>query len=57
MSETHTTDKIPGPPEGVCKFYVEKKRRYCKFPPSKSEEFCIQHLPRNSAGEVGAAIF
>jgi len=35
-----------------CQLYITKKRRYCKFPPTKGQNFCIQHLPRDEDGQV-----
>lgn len=35
-----------------CKFYVERKNRFCKFGVVKGQEYCSEHLPRTESGEV-----
>jgi len=33
----------PDPPEGSCHFFVERKRRYCRFTPAKGVLYCAEH--------------
>lgn len=41
-----------GKDPGGCECYIPKKKRYCKFPPTDGEKFCVQHLPRDEHGQV-----
>lgn len=33
----------PEPPDGSCHFFVERKRRYCRFTPAKGSDYCAEH--------------
>jgi hypothetical protein len=33
----------PEPPEGGCHFFVDRKRRYCRFKPTKDSTYCAEH--------------
>ncbi|KAL4236979.1 tRNA:m(4)X modification enzyme TRM13 [Mactra antiquata] len=44
MSDKKKTPNIrPDPPEGSCHFYVERKKRYCRFHPAKDVKYCAEH--------------
>ena len=34
----------PEPPEGSCYFYIERKKRYCRFKPAKNSNYCAEHV-------------
>ncbi|KAJ4459909.1 putative tRNA guanosine-2'-O-methyltransferase [Paratrimastix pyriformis] len=36
---------VPPPPPDACHFYVEKKRRYCRFPRLPDQDYCGMHTP------------
>ena len=33
----------PPVPEGSCHFFIERKKRYCRFKPAKDSSFCAEH--------------
>ena len=33
----------PAPIEGSCHFFIERKKRYCRFRPAKESNFCAEH--------------
>lgn len=33
----------PEAPDGSCHFFVERKRRYCRFTPAKGSNYCAEH--------------
>lgn len=41
-----------------CQFYVQKKKRFCKFLSIEGRQFCAEHLPRDvTTGEVCNIVF
>ena len=41
--ESAATPSKPAPIEGSCHFFVERKKRYCRFRPAKESNFCAEH--------------
>jgi len=36
-------DTSPVAPIGSCNFYIERKRRFCRFKPSDGQKYCAEH--------------
>ncbi|KAL5022474.1 hypothetical protein ScPMuIL_001629, partial [Solemya velum] len=45
MSEggTPANHQLSTQPEGSCRFYLERKRRYCRFRPGSGQAYCAEH--------------
>ena len=43
-SENKPTVSKPVPPEGSCHFFIERKKRFCRFKPGKDSNYCAEHV-------------
>ena len=41
--ESAAAPSKPAPIEGSCHFFIERKKRYCRFRPAKESNFCAEH--------------
>ena len=41
--ESAAAPSKPAPIEGSCHFFVERKKRYCRFRSAKESNFCAEH--------------